>query len=61
MGIRAFGFSSGLAVNVENEEPGPQRMKARSPGLGIAIAWGMLPVLAKWQLDCDKTTVERWR
>jgi hypothetical protein len=31
MGSRAFGFSSGFEVNVGNEEPGPQRIRACSP------------------------------
>lgn len=41
MGKRAFGFSSGLDVNVGNEEPGPQSTKACSPGEGIDTAWGI--------------------
>lgn len=35
IGIRAFGFSSGLAVKVGNEDPGPQRIIAWKPGGGI--------------------------
>lgn len=31
IGSRALGFSSGFEVNVGNEEPGPQRMRACSP------------------------------
>lgn len=34
IGIRALGFSSGLAVNVGNEDPGPQRIMAWKPGAG---------------------------
>ena len=45
--MRAFGFSSGLAVKVGNEDPGPQRMIAWKPGAGIERAWGILrPVTA---------------
>jgi hypothetical protein len=28
MGMRAFGFSSGFAVNVGNDDPGPHRIMA---------------------------------
>jgi len=38
MGMRALGFSSGFAVNVGNEDPGPQRMTAWNPGDGIERA-----------------------
>jgi hypothetical protein len=38
IGSRAFGFSSGLEVKVGNDEPGPQRMTAWSPGEGIDTA-----------------------
>lgn len=31
MGSRALGLSSGFEVNVGNEEPGPQRMRACRP------------------------------
>jgi hypothetical protein len=31
IGSRALGFSSGFEVNVGNEEPGPQRIRACSP------------------------------
>lgn len=31
IGSRAFGFSSGLEVNVGKDEPGPQRIRACSP------------------------------
>lgn len=41
-GNRALGFSSGFAVNVGNDEPGPQRIMACSPGEGAEIAWGMV-------------------
>lgn len=41
MGRSAFGFSSGFAVKVGNEEPGPQRIKACSPGATAVTAWGM--------------------
>jgi hypothetical protein len=46
MGIRAFGFSSGLAVNVGNDEPGPHRMIAWKPGAGIESACGIVEHLA---------------
>jgi hypothetical protein len=31
IGSKALGFSSGFEVNVGNDEPGPQRMRACSP------------------------------
>lgn len=37
-GSNAFGFSSGLAVNVGNDDPGPQRIIACRPGEGIDTA-----------------------
>jgi len=40
IGNRALGFSSGFDVNVGNDEPGPQRMRAWSPVEGIEVAWG---------------------
>lgn len=42
IGRIALGFSSGLAVNVGKLEPGPQRMRACSPGAAIEVAWGIL-------------------
>ena len=42
IGMSALGFSSGFAVNVGNEDPGPQRMMAWNPGAGIERAWGMV-------------------
>jgi hypothetical protein len=42
IGISAFGFSSGFAVKVGNEDPGPQRMIAWKPGAGIESAWGIV-------------------
>jgi hypothetical protein len=44
MGRSAFGFSSGLAVNVGKLEPGPQRMRACSPGDAIETAWGIFAI-----------------
>jgi hypothetical protein len=41
MGSNAFGFSSGLAVKVGKLEPGPQRMRAWSPGDAIDTACGI--------------------
>lgn len=38
IGISAFGFSSGFAVKVGNDDPGPQRMMAWKPGAGTASA-----------------------
>lgn len=32
IGSKALGFSSGFAVKVGKDEPGPQRMRACSPG-----------------------------
>lgn len=42
IGRIALGFSSGLAVKVGKLEPGPQRMRACSPGAAIEVAWGIL-------------------
>ena len=42
IGRRALGFSSGLAVKVGKELPGPQRIKAWRPGVAIVTAWGIL-------------------
>lgn len=44
MGSRAFGFSSGFAVKVGNEDPGPQSMMACSPGEAELVAWGIATV-----------------
>jgi hypothetical protein len=38
IGMRAFGFSSGFAVNVGKEDPGPHKMIAWKPGAGIERA-----------------------
>jgi hypothetical protein len=38
MGKSAFGFSSGLAVKVGKEDPGPHKMIAWKPGAGIERA-----------------------
>lgn len=38
MGSRALGFSSGLAVKVGNDDPGPHRMSACRPGDGMERA-----------------------
>lgn len=44
IGRRALGFSSGLAVNVGKELPGPHKIKACKPGAAIVTAWGILYV-----------------
>lgn len=44
IGRRALGFSSGLAVKVGNEEPGPQRMMACRPVEAELVAWGIATV-----------------
>lgn len=44
MGSRALGFSSGFAVKVGNEEPGPQSMMACSPDEAKLVAWGIVTV-----------------
>jgi len=38
IGIRALGKSSGFAVNVLRDAPGPQRIIACSPDGGIIVA-----------------------
>lgn len=45
MGSRALGFSSGFAVKVGNDDPGPQRMMACSPGAAELVAWGIVRVV----------------
>lgn len=47
MGSKALGFSSGLEVNVGNEDPGPHRMRACKPGDGMDTAWGILAVVCR--------------
>jgi hypothetical protein len=42
IGSNALGCSSGFVVKVVNDDPGPQRMMACSPGAGIDTAWGIL-------------------
>lgn len=44
IGSRALGFSSGFAANVGNDEPGPQRMRACSPGDAEETACGIATV-----------------
>lgn len=46
MGSKAFGFSSGFAVKVGNEDPGPQRIMACSPVEAELVAWG----IANWEV-----------
>jgi hypothetical protein len=43
-GSSALGFSSGFAVKVGNDEPGPHRMSACRPGDGTVTAWGIVGV-----------------
>ena len=44
MGRMALGFSSGLAVKVGKLDPGPQRIRACSPGAAIETACGILQI-----------------
>lgn len=44
MGRRALGCSSGFAVYVGNDDPGPQRIRACSPGEAEETACGILGV-----------------
>lgn len=39
---RAFGFSSGFDVKVGNDDPGPHRITACSPGAADETAWGIV-------------------
>lgn len=41
-GIRHFGYSSGLAVKVFSDTPGPQRIRAWNPLGGTGIECGIL-------------------
>lgn len=50
IGNNAFGFWSGLAVKVGNEEPGPHKMMACSPGEGIDTACGMTVLCLRRQV-----------
>lgn len=43
IGTSALGKSFGFDVNVFRETPGPQRIKAWSPGEG-RVAWGIVAV-----------------
>ena len=47
MGTRAFGNSSGLAVNVVSDTPGPHNITAWKPGAGMFKAWGILQWINK--------------
>lgn len=47
IGNKALGFSSGFAVKVGKDEPGPQRMRACSPGDAEETACGIATVIAK--------------
>ena len=40
-GRRAFGFSSGFAVKVGKELPGPHKIRACRPGEAMVTAWGI--------------------
>ena len=51
MGKRALGFSSGFAVKVGKDDPGPQRMSACKPGEGIVTACGILPMSLRLRQD----------
>lgn len=51
IGNRALGFSSGFAVKVGNDDPGPQRMRACSPGDAEETACG----IAKVSVDLNRT------
>jgi hypothetical protein len=42
MGRRALGFSSGFALKVVNEEPGPHNIKAWRPVAGMDTACGIV-------------------
>ncbi len=42
IGNRAFGMSFGVDVNVLNEAPGPQRIRAWKPAAGRLVACGIL-------------------
>lgn len=55
IGRRALGFSSGLAVKVGNELPGPHRIKAWRPGVAIVTAWGILKMFLRgtWMLTSN--------
>lgn len=47
MGNSALGFSSGFAVKVVNDDPGPHRIKACRPGCAIDTAWGILKMASR--------------
>lgn len=53
MGSRAFGFSSGFAVKVGKEEPGPHRMRACRPVAGIETACGIFKSFDSFSLLPD--------
>lgn len=41
IGSKAFGFSSGFAVKVGSDDPGPQRITACSPVEAELVEWGI--------------------
>lgn len=55
MGIKHFGFSSGLEEMVFKLSPGPQRIKAWKPLLGTGVAWTMLVCDSEFLDDYDRT------
>jgi hypothetical protein len=63
IGSRALGFSSGFAVKVGNEDPGPQRIRACRPGDGIETACGivvpLLPAVHGGMVGCRRLTSKK--
>lgn len=53
IGKRALGLSSGFAVKVGNDEPGPQRINACSPGEGPETEWGILRDIGSLRSPCE--------
>lgn len=56
MGRRALGCSSGFAVYVGNEDPGPQRIRACSPGEAEETACGIPGAM---EMRCAERPLER--
>lgn len=58
MGRRALGCSSGFAVYVGNDDPGPQRIRACSPGEAEETACGMLGIQELHDVERPREKIE---
>lgn len=58
MGRRALGCSSGFAVYVGNDDPGPQRIRACSPGEAEETACGILGIQELHDVERPQEKIE---